>query len=219
MLRRFLYTETAKEAKRLKLLKDENTRKQRELQQKIEAAENVHGKKIAEAEEEIRRLRRKAEEEAGQEKKKIIDKAKNESESILKAAFNAKEKFREEAFLEMEKKAPLLASQIFKEVLSSGIKEAIHKELVERVIEEIKRIEKSNFKVKTKKGEIISAYSLERNERSQLLSLIFEKLGHKIDFDEKENKGLVAGVVISLGTLIIDGSLENRLKQICVTLS
>ena len=82
------------------------------------------------------------------------------------------------------------------------------------MIGEIKQIEKSKFKVKTKTGEIISAYSLERNERSQLASLIFEKIGHKVDFNEKEDKGLVAGVVINLGTLVIDGSLENRLKQV-----
>ena len=214
VLRKLLYTETAKEVKRLKILRDENTRKQGELQQKIDASEKAYGEKIAAAEEEIRGLRRKAEDEVSQEKKKIIGKAKNESEDILKAAFNAKEKIREEAFFHMEKKAPLLASKIFKEILSSEVKKAIHKELVKRVIEEIKQIEKSKFKVKTKMGEIISAYSLEKNEKSQLVSLIFEKIGHKVEFNEKEDKGLTAGVVINLGTLVIDGSLENRLKQV-----
>jgi len=213
-LKKFLYAETAKEAKRLKQLKEENTRKQRELQEKINAAEAVYNDKVAKAEEEVRRLRARAEEEAEKVTRKRIDEAREEAERIVKVAFNKKEKIREEAILEIQKKAPAEASQIFREALSAEVKKIIHGELVEEAVNHIKKMEKAKFNIKVKSGELASAYSLQGRQKNELCSCISEKLGKKIDFDEKEEKKLIAGLVIRLGNLVIDASLENRLKQI-----
>lgn len=214
VLRRLLYAETAKEARRLKMLKEENTQKQRELQEKIDAAEKVYSERIREAEEEIHRLKRKAEEEAEEERARIIEKAKKESERALRASLNAKEEIREEAFKDVEKKIPILAAQIFKEVLSPETREMVHEELVKKTIEEIQKIDKAKFRLKIKRGELLFAYPLGKNNKTKLVDIICDKLGYRIDFSEKEDKKLVAGLVINLGTLVIDGSLEDRLRQV-----
>ena len=213
VLKKLLYTETAKEAQRLKVLKEENYQKQKELQEKIESAESAYREKMAKAEEEIRRQHIREEEEIEKLKRKVLDKAKGEAEQIVQSAFNVKEKIREEIGLEMRKKSPELAFQIFKEVLSPDIKGMIHKELVKEVINQVKQLDDSRFNIKIKKGELVSAYSLEKSEKDMLLSIISEKLGYKISFEEKEDDMLIAGFIIRLGTLVIDGSLENRLRE------
>ncbi len=213
-LRKLLYVETAKETERLKKLKQEAAARQKELTQKIEAAENAYREKVAMAEEHIRSFRLKAEEQAEEMKKNVLDKAERESERILNAATNAREKMREEIALEMRKKAPEAASHIFTEVLSDKTKLIAHKELVKEVESVVKKIDDAKFNLKIEKGELDSAYPLDKNEKIRLSSLVIERLGHKITFEEKIDKNLVAGVVIRLGTLVIDGSLENRLKQI-----
>ncbi|MBL7069366.1 MAG: F0F1 ATP synthase subunit delta [Candidatus Omnitrophica bacterium] len=214
VLRKLLYTETAREAKRLRVLKEETTQRQRELNEKIEAAEKAYREKLAQAEEEVRRLRAKSEEEMAEQRRKIIKRAKEEAEQILEAALNAKEKIREEARLQMEEKIPAKVVLVFKEVLSDEAKEITHKELVNKVIAEVERLDKSKFKVDAKKGELILAYPLERSEKNRLVSSVSDKLGHKIELDEKEDKKLIAGVVLKLGRFVIDGSLENNLKHI-----
>ncbi|MCX5678709.1 MAG: F0F1 ATP synthase subunit delta [Candidatus Omnitrophica bacterium] len=214
VLRKLLYSESAKEMLRLRKIKEETAVKQRELQQKIDEAQDAYSEKIAEAEQKTRAFRIKAEEEIEELKKKILSKAKEDAEQIVKSAFNAKEKIREEIGEEMRKKAPLLASRVFKEVLSPEVQEMMHKELVRDVIDKIRNTEKTAFKSKIEKGEIVSAYPLSKNDKLVVESLIHDSLGYQIPLYETEDSQLVAGVLIKLGTILIDGSLNNRLKQV-----
>jgi F0F1-type ATP synthase delta subunit len=132
----------------------------------------------------------------------------------VKSAFNAKEKIREEIGEEMRRKAPILASRVFREVLSPEVREAVHKELVRDVIDKIRNTEKTAFKSKVEKGEIISAYPLLKNDKLVIESLIHDNLGYQIPLYETEDVQIVAGIIIKLGTTLIDGSLNNRLKQV-----
>lgn len=213
VLRRFLYTESAKEMQRLKKLKEETAIKQRELQEKIDQAQIAFDQKMAEAGKSSRALSDRTHEEAKELRQKILNKAKEDADSIMKAAYNAKEKMREEIALEMMQKAPLLASRIFSAVLSKGAKELTHKELVKDVIERIKRLEKSTFKTKIDKGEIVSAYPLPAADKSEIESVIRLGLGYEVPWVEKKDAQITVGIVIRLGSIIIDGSLENRMRQ------
>ena len=213
-LRQLLYAETAKEARRLKILKEETSGKQKELQAKIAETDNMYTEKLQKAEAEIAALKARADEKAQESRKEILERAKRESDNIIKTAVNTKDKIRDEIKFELQKTTPFMASRIFKEILSPAIKEDVHRELVKETAGEIRNIEKTKFDIKIKKGEIISAYPMERDEKTALLSSISQKLGYRVPFDEKEDKKLFAGVIVRLGNLVIDGSLENRLKQI-----
>ena len=214
VLRKLLYAETATEAKRLRALKEENARKEKELTEKIETAENAYKEKMSKAEEAALALRERTEKEMEELRKDLTAKAKEEAERTVNAAVNAREKMRDEIANEMQKKIPIAATQVCKDFLSASMREIAHKELLREVVNEVKKVDKSKFTVKTKKGELISAYSLAKAEKSQITSAIFSKMGRKVEFEDKEDKTLVAGVVIKLGALVIDASLENRLKQL-----
>ncbi|MFH1189718.1 MAG: F0F1 ATP synthase subunit delta [Candidatus Omnitrophota bacterium] len=213
VLRKLLYSESAKEMLRLKKLKEETAEKQRELQQKIDAAQDAYKEKMAEAEERVRAYQLKSEEEVKELKKKVLDKANADAEQIVKSAFNAKEKMREEIAEEMRKTAPVLASRIFKEFLSPVVRDLAHKELVRDVIDKIKKADKISLKSKIDKAEIVSACPLSDNDKNEIEALIRDNLGYDVPLQGKEDERLVAGVVIKLGTILIDGSLDSRLKQ------
>ncbi len=214
VLRKLLYSESAKEMLRLKKLKEETANKQKELQQKIDAAQDAYKEKMAEAEEKARAYRIKSEEEAKELKKQVLNKANEEAEQIVKSAFNAKEKMREEIVEEMRKRAPMLASRIFEEFLSPEVRDMAHRELVRDVIHKIKTAEKISFKSRIDKGEIISARPLSDSDKSEIELLIRNNLGYEVPLQGKEDEQLVAGVIIKLGTILIDGSLDSRLKQV-----
>ena len=213
VLRRFLYTESAKEMFRLKKLKEESAAKQKELQEKIDQAKIAYDEKMAEAEKSSSALRVKSEADVRELREKVLAKAKEDAGNIMKAAYNAKEKMREEIALEMMHKVPLLAARIFSGVLSAGAKELTHKELVRDVIEKIKRLEKATFKTRVEHGEIVSAYPLMADDRSEIESAIRLVLGYEIPWVEKKDDKISGGIVIKLGATIIDGSLENRMRQ------
>ncbi|MDD5423427.1 MAG: F0F1 ATP synthase subunit delta, partial [Candidatus Omnitrophica bacterium] len=156
----------------------------------------------------------RAAEDAEKTRAEGVENAKLEAERIVKAAAGAKDKIREEITVEKTREAPKLALRIFKETLSEKAKAVIHEELVKEVAGRIKGIEKSRFSVKVKKGELASAFSLKKDDRDAILAAVFDRLGERIPFEDKEESGLIAGIVVKLGSLIIDGSLVNRLKQV-----
>ncbi len=213
VLRKFLYSESVKETNRLRKLKEESLIKQRELQEKIDQAQAAFDQKIADAENGARELSAKAEAEAKELRDKILEKAKEDAGNIMKAAFNAKEKMREEIAVEMMQKAPIFASHIFSAVLSADVKELTHKELIKDVIERIKHLDKATFKAPVDHGEILSAHALSGTDQAEIESAIRLGLGYKVPLAEKKDDKITAGLVVRLGSIIIDGSLENRMRQ------
>jgi F-type H+-transporting ATPase subunit b len=213
ILRKFLYAESAKEMQRLVKLKEEAAIKQRELQEKIDQAQQAFDQKMAEAEKDARMVSARSEAEVKALRVKILDKAKEDADNIMKAAFNAKEKMRDEVAVEMMRKMPLLASRMFSAVLSESAKELTHKELVKDLIEKIKRLESSTFKTKVDHGEIASAYSLPAADRAEIESAVRHAVGYEVPLVEKKDAKIAVGLVVRLGSIIIDGSLENRMRQ------
>ena len=88
-----------------------------------------------------------------------------------------------------------------------------HKELVRDVIEKIKRLEKTTFKTPVDHGEIVAAYPLSTADRSEIESVIRLGLGYEVPLTEKKDDKIAGGIVIKLGSIMIDGSLENRMRQ------
>jgi hypothetical protein len=131
----------------------------------------------------------------------------------MKAVFNAKEKMREEIAVEMMQKVPVLASRIFSAVLSGSVKELTHKELVKDVIEKVKRLDKATFKTPVERVEITTAYPLPVADKSEMESAICHALGYEVPLVEKKDPNIAVGIVIRLGSIIVDGSLENRMRQ------
>ena len=69
-----------------------------------------------------------------------------------------------------------------------------------------------------KRGEIeaklISAKELQDHEVEQIKKELFAKFGSKINLDCKVDKELISGLIIKVGSIMIDNSMKNKLKQI-----
>ncbi len=212
-LRRLLYTESVRETRRLRELKEEAFLKQRELDEKIREAGAVYTERVRKASEDISRLKAKAEAEIEQMRSHIIEEAEREADRIIKAAFNAKEKMCEEIAAGLKKKAPELAVQIFERLLSERVKLLIHRELVAELVVSLKEME-SEFSTSVDTAEVCCAYPLLSEEVNSIEEALALRVGHKVSLDVKEDKQIVAGVVLRVGSLEIDGDLNTRLAKI-----
>ncbi len=69
-----------------------------------------------------------------------------------------------------------------------------------------------------KRGEIdaklISAKDLKEDEINDIKNDLFAKFGSKINLNYKVDKDLISGLIIQVGSIMIDNSMKNKLKQI-----
>ena len=69
-----------------------------------------------------------------------------------------------------------------------------------------------------KRGEVdaklISAKELKDDEVEKIKKELFAKFGSKINLDYKVDKDLISGLIIQVGSIMIDNSMKNKLKQI-----
>mgnify|MGYP003299200340 CR=1 FL=1 len=69
-----------------------------------------------------------------------------------------------------------------------------------------------------KRGEVdaklISAKELKDDEVEKIKKDLFAKFGSKINLDYKVDKDLISGLIIQVGSIMIDNSMKNKLKQI-----
>ncbi len=69
-----------------------------------------------------------------------------------------------------------------------------------------------------KRGEVdaklISAKELKDDEVEKIKKELFAKFGSRINLDYKVDKDLISGLIIQVGSIMIDNSMKNKLKQI-----
>ena len=71
-----------------------------------------------------------------------------------------------------------------------------------------------SFKKGEVKAKLISSKELKDDEINEIKKELFNKFGSKINLDYKIDKDLISGLIIQVGSVMIDNSMKNKLKQI-----
>ncbi len=214
VLRFSLYKHLDGALKRLKVLHQENLDREAELKEELEKARQERlleiergkeeaGKIVEIAKKEAQRVRMSAQEEARQQAEQIIQKSKEEFE-----------KLRRNLLAEMEVRALNLSLQILEHTFSPEGKEALHRQFIEEIIQELQGLEKSKFSVRTKNIKIKTSYPLDSKEKEAIRRILSEKVAMSVELEEQVDRELIIGLVIQIDSLIIDGSLQNRLRKV-----
>jgi F0F1-type ATP synthase delta subunit len=64
-----------------------------------------------------------------------------------------------------------------------------------------------------KQAKVVSAFALTEKERSEIKHRLKECLGREFNLEEEVCPQLVAGLVINLGSLVLDGSLRYEIQE------
>ncbi|WMY96151.1 MAG: F0F1 ATP synthase subunit delta [Arsenophonus sp.] len=65
---------------------------------------------------------------------------------------------------------------------------------------------------------ITSAHQLNEKQKLKILTTIKNKFFCQVNLNYKFDKSLIAGIIINIGDLVIDGSVRNRIKRLNHTL-
>ena len=215
-LRWMLFNSAEGAVKRLNSEAEQARGKQAELSQKIKEADDELAKRRAEADQLSRKMLTDAEEQARQERDKLIVKAREEGEEIITKAQATKERIRKELEKEMYLKSIDYAVQILGSILSEDAKGALSSRLILEFLEGLQKVDMNRIGSDVTTAEMISAAAVEENKKAEISKVIGEKLKRSIQVNFSVDPQLIGGVILKFGSLALDGSLQNRIREAAV---
>jgi F-type H+-transporting ATPase subunit b len=214
LLRRVLTRNITSATQHLDALTQDYMKKQEEIQRRLDEIDHIYEEKINEAEREAERIKKEAEKEAEEKKSTIIKEARIKQEEIIKQA----EKARQNLILEIEKKikeqATDLARELLDKVLPEEIRKKIHFYLLEDFIKNaLYNLENIESQEMISEIKITTPFSLSQEEIESIHQNLKEKLGRDFEISQVIEKSLIAGIMITIGSLVLDASLKWRIKE------
>lgn len=214
VIRRLMYQNTMSAVNRLKLADEENEKKLKELRENIREAEETYRKRLAEMAEELQKQREAANQMMDAEKEKMLSKAKSEANAIVETAKGRVQRIDREADEILQRRALSLAEKAICRLLSEETQEAFHEQIVEELLKEVESMDGKRIHVQEKKVEVISRYPLRPPQKARVREVLEKKLGPNIEIQETVKKEMAGGLILTAGSLVIDGSIECRLKEV-----
>lgn len=200
--------------KRVQKLNEDNLRRELELKRKLDEAENEYQRKLAEASKDALKLREESQQTIQEMKEKTLTEVNRERTEIIADARIEAERLKSLVLKEMEEKTLTRANELLKSVLTEQLTADMHAHFVAQVMDELAH-EKRKLETETDTAELISAYPLTDDQKNRLGHILSEKTGKKIKLREKvDATHNIAGLYIKLGSLVIDGTLSQRLHQV-----
>jgi len=214
LLRRVLSRNITSATQRLDTLTKDYMMKQEDVQKKLDEVKEIYQKKIVEAKEEAEKIRLDAQRYANDERDKIIKKTRQETEEMIKQAQKARESLIVDMERKIKSKAVEAACNLMDKIISDDLRLIIHKYMMRQFLDvglsSISNIENIDD---VSGAKIITAFKLDDNTQNIISSKIKEKTGKDIVFSQEEDSSLIAGLVITIGSLVIDGSLKWMIKD------
>lgn len=199
---------------RMQDLQARNLQKEVSLNKELERAIQYRQSEITKGREEADKLKSQAREEATKMKDQFLAQAKQEAEAALTEAKLEGERLKQEVVLIAGQQALNLAEEIIKAVFSGKSKQALGRELIDELIEDLRKLDKNKVKTDAKKAEVTSAYPISESQKNTLKEELSVVTGHEIQIIEKIDEAIISGLIINLGGVVLDGSLSSKMRKI-----
>ena len=215
VFRKVMISSSYDETKRLQQQNLENSQKAVELEQKIEEAEKHYKEKLVRAEDEIKKLKERAGKEAEVLKEQMLTKAKEERDRLIEQAINAKEKLREDIEAGLVEKSLEFSSRIVTEIFNSEHQKLVYDAFLKEVFEAMEKMDLGALKGAGtfRQCRVQTSHALDPHQREKLTKILSERVGEKVSLEEVTDKGLIAGIIVQIGSFRIDGSLAAKFRK------
>ena len=149
-----------------------------------------------------------------EERDRILNEAQHKGEEMVKQADRTRQALLAEVNQKIEEEALKRAADLIQQVLPEQIRQEIHhrwlEELITSSIEQLDRLHVPEGILETK---VVSAFALTPKQREDLKTKIKKKLGRSINLKEEIDSGVIAGLIVNVGSLVLDGSLRFKIKE------
>jgi F0F1-type ATP synthase delta subunit len=198
---------------RMKTAESDLARKEDAMRQKLEQNEQELLKKKAETEEDIRRQREANEQDLTRMRDRMKADARAEADRIVSEAQLSKENLRDQLMRETAGKAVDYAGELFKLVIGKTVTEKLNIAFIDELVTALEEVDGTSVHVEANQAEFIASHKLDPDQKARLEHLLAQKFDISLKIEEKIDPSILAGLIIKLGSLEIDGSLLNRYKE------
>jgi len=198
---------------RLQKLHQENLDREAQLKREYELAQEEHRKEVEKGKEEAAKIKEIAKEGMNRLKEEITVKAKEEAEALIASGKKEAEEYKELAKQDLDKKAIKISLELVKSTFSSQAVESLHAQFIDEIIAVIDKLDDPRLKIHTDEVKISAAFPINEKQKAALLSTLNHKTGRQLHLEIKTDESIIAGLIINLGELILDASLQNRLRR------
>lgn len=214
IFRRIMTKNVTSATKHIDDLSQDYTKKQEEAAFRIEEAKQKAGEVIAKAQQDAEVLKADAGKELEIEKERIIREARAQSSEIISQADKSRQFLISEMEQRITKEAAVRACELMHDVLPEAFRLSAHNYWVDELFEsDFSQFAHLRFPEDNRQVKITSAFVLVEAQRKKLSKKLKEALGFEIDIKEEIDEKLVAGIIITIGSLVLDGSLKNKIKS------
>src|SRR3989442_1346886 len=105
-----------------------------------------------------------------------------------------------------------LASDILGRVFTAPVAQSIHAHLIDELIEEIGKSDGPRPELETETVEVAVPFPLTQTQRERLNTIFSSNMARSVDVKEIIDGEIVAGMVVRLGNVVLDGSLKTKVK-------
>lgn len=144
----------------------------------------------------------------------LLKQARQQSEEIIGHANRAHETALSEIQARVEARAAERACELAGAVLTNDMSQTLHnqwlKELLKTGLDDLERL---HIPVETQEVPVVTAFALSDEQKNLIQKKLKEALGREVRLSENVRPQLIAGLQITLGSLVIDGSLRQKIKE------
>jgi F0F1-type ATP synthase delta subunit len=213
VLTKILFSATDRDIHRLNREAELAQKKQEELQEKTKECETACKNKIAEATQEAEKIKQTMILEATEKGKEIVALARKQGEEILQSAADSKEKMKQNIINEMDLKTVDFATIVLGKILDESASKTLNEHLAEQFVKELPSVD-NKFLDNIKDVEILTRYELPGELKNRIKEIVCKKINRQIELKEKVDSSLVSGVILKFGTLVLDGSLKAKIREV-----
>jgi F0F1-type ATP synthase delta subunit len=214
-LRVILTRNITKATSHISELNQDYTQKLEDAQKRLQEADKYYDDILLKAKTEAEKTKMQLLKDASDSQQLIINQSRKQSEEIIEKAQKSTEALLSEVNLKISEGATQKACELIQKILPDLITKEMHEAWVEALSKHgLEELDRLNVTREVQEAMITSAYALTPSQRASLEKKITSKLGREIRFKNEIDPGLIAGIKISVGSVLIDGSLKFKIKEI-----
>lgn len=214
ILRNVLGKHASSTTQRLQQLTQEHVTKEAELKRRLEEADRKYQEQLAKAKQEIEKLRAQGLQEVELAKRKIIEEAHQEGERIVNKAIETRDAMRAEIERSFDQRAINKAAELIQSVLPEALcREAQSIWLEELLNQGLPQALEMGNQIIVSQVQVVSAYELTEDQVVMIERRLKELLGQSVEVEHHADRDLIAGIIVNLGAVVLNGSLSAKLEE------
>jgi len=213
-MKRVFNREVVSATSHLDNLREEYAKKEEEIQKQLEEVKRQSQELLSNAAKDAQQQSESVIKQAQEEQERVIADAHTKAEEVIRQADNARLALLNDIDQKINERAIEKSVELLQIALPESFRRQIHMQWVDDLTRSgFDALDRLRIPEDERQVTVVSAFLLTVDQKQNLRLKLKEKLGSDVDIREETDPGVIAGVVVSIGSLFFDGSLKFKIQE------